>query len=60
MRFDQNKEIITMSKIKNKYMINDILKKKVIINDKDPIIDELLLFAIIPFLRGKKNEGEKK
>ena len=41
-------------------MINDIPKKKVIINDKDPIIDELLLFAIIPFLRGKKKGGEKK
>ena len=47
-------------------MINDIPKKKIIINveaskdAKDPIIDELLLFAIIPFLKGKKKGGDKK
>lgn len=43
-------------------MVNEteILKKKVVINGKDPLIDEILLLAIIPFLRGKKKGGEKK
>lgn len=40
------------------------MKKRVVINGKDPIIDEILLLAILPFLRGKKkgkkNGGGKK
>lgn len=34
-------------------------KKRVIIDGQDPIIDEILLFAILPFLRGKKKEKKK-
>lgn len=44
-------------------MINEIpkiLKKRVAINDKDPIIDEILLLTIIPFLRGKKKGEDKR
>ena len=36
------------------------MKKRVVINGKDPLIDEILLLAILPFLKGKKIGEEKK
>jgi len=34
-------------------------KKRVVIDGQDPIIDEILLFAILPFLRGKEKKKKK-